>query len=443
MASLTKDRGGWVVLYVDRDGKRRSFYPGKMPRKAAEGVTRHLEHLIAAQKARTVVPGETVSWVADCGDVLRQKLHRHGLIDAPAEAEAAKSVSIGDFTKRYIADRADVKESSKTVWGRCRRLLLKFFSEDRGIETIGLGDAKDFRQWMLREVRGKGRNGLMENTARKMCSVASQFFTDAVDRGLVEANPFDHKDIPRTTKENRARDFFVTREMAAKVLAACPDAERRVIFALSRFGGLRCPSEHLSLKWPDVKWSEGRIVVTSPKTEHHDGKGSREIPLFPELRTHLEELYAEAEDKTGYVINRTRTTETNLRSIFMRIIEEAGLSPWPKLFHNLRATRETELAGEFPIHVVCKWIGNSISVASRNYLQVRPEDFSRAAGEPDQNPDQHTPAGDCSEMQTDEQHLDLRKKKPREPMIPLVKRDSGIGRYRTRTCDPFRVKEVR
>lgn len=443
MASLTKNRSGWVVLYVDGDGKRRSFYPGKMPKRAAEGVKRHLEQLLAAQKARTAVPDDTSSWVAACGLAMREKLYRHGLIAAPAEVEAANTVTLGDFTRRYIDNRGDVKPSSKTVWGRSRRLLLKFFGENRAIETITLGDAKDFRQWMLREVKGKGRMGLEENTARKMCSVASQFFTDAVDRGLVEVNPFDHKDIPTTTRENRARDFFVTRDMAAKVLAACPDAERRVIFALSRFGGLRCPSEHLSLKWPAVRWDDGRLVVTSPKTEHHDGKGAREIPLFPELRAVLQELYDETEDKTGYVITRTRTTESNLRTMFLRIIEQAGLTPWPKLFHNLRATRETELAADFPIHVVCKWIGNSIQVASRNYLQVRPEDFSKAAGNAHHFAHQQASAGGCTEKQANELQSGPASKKPREAVLPLALRDPSSGRYRTRTCDPFRVKEVR
>lgn len=443
MASLTKDRSGWVILYVGTNGKRRSFYPGPMPKKAAEGIKRNLEQLLSARKARTAVPGDTAAWVADCGEVMRKKLHAHGLIDAPAEPDSAASVTIGDFTKRYIDNRGDVKKSSKTVWGRCRRLLINRFGADRDIRSIGLGDAKDFRHWMLREVRGKGRNGLSENTARKMCSVASQFFTDAVDRELVESNPFDHKDIPRTTRENRSRDFFITRGMAEKVLTACPDAERRVIFALSRFGGLRCPSEHLSLRWPDVKWDDGRIVVTSPKTAHHDGKGSRVIPLFPELREHLQELYDEAEDKDGFVITRTRTTEANLRTMFLRIIDRAGLKPWPKLFHNLRASRETELAGEFPIHVVCKWIGNSIQVASRNYLQVRDDDFAKAAGTPDHIPNQSVTAGGCPEVTESDTRSSPASKKPREAVLPLALRDQTSGRYRTRTCDPFRVKEVR
>ena len=58
-----------------------------------------------------------------------------------------------------------------------------------------------------------------------------------------------------------------------------------------------------------------------------------------------------------------------------RILKRAGVPPWPKLFHNLRASRETELADTFPEHVVCKWIGNSRVVARRHYLQVTEEHF--------------------------------------------------------------------
>lgn len=62
-----------------------------------------------------------------------------------------------------------------------------------------------------------------------------------------------------------------------------------------------------------------------------------------------------------------------------RIIWKAGLAPWPKLFQNLRATRETELAETFPIHVVCEWIGNSAAVAAKHYLQVTDDHYDQAA----------------------------------------------------------------
>jgi len=168
------------------------------------------------------------------------------------------------------------------------------------------------------------------------------------------------------------------RQEAQKVLDACPDAEWRLIFALSRFGGLRCPSEHLALKWSDVDWANGRFTVHSPKTEHHAGGESRQVPLFPELLPHLREVFELAKPGAEYVITRYRRSNQNLSTQLRRILRRAGLTPWPKLYQNLRSTRETELAGQFPLHVVCAWIGNSQAVAAKHYLQVTEDHFRSA-----------------------------------------------------------------
>lgn len=91
------------------------------------------------------------------------------------------------------------------------------------------------------------------------------------------------------------------------------------------------------------------MTVRSPKTEHHAGGESRVVPLFPELRPLLEAVFDEAEPGTEYVITRYRNTNANLRTQLERILHRAGVNPWPKPFHNLRATRETELAETFPL----------------------------------------------------------------------------------------------
>ena len=57
-----------------------------------------------------------------------------------------------------------------------------------------------------------------------------------------------------------------------------------------------------------------------------------------------------------------------------------------KLFQNLRSTRETELAEDFPIHVVCRWIGNSQPVAAKYYLQLTDDHFEKAVRNPVQQP---------------------------------------------------------
>jgi len=67
-----------------------------------------------------------------------------------------------------------------------------------------------------------------------------------------------------------------------------------LIVALSRYAGLRCPSEHLGLTWGDILWDKNRFVVRSPKTEHV-GKAQRVVPIFPELYPYLRDAFEAAE----------------------------------------------------------------------------------------------------------------------------------------------------
>jgi len=129
-------------------------------------------------------------------------------------------------------------------------------------------------------------------------------------------------------------------------------------------------------------------VVHSPKTEHHPGKDTRTIPLFPELRTILEEAFEAAPVGAVYVVSEKYRKAAmgprgwrgcNLRTTMEKIIRRAGMTPWPRLFHNLRSSRETELCERFPVHVVTAWLGNTPEIARKHYLQVTDEHFRLAA----------------------------------------------------------------
>ena len=122
-----------------------------------------------------------------------------------------------------------------------------------------------------------------------------------------------------------------------------------------------------------MDWEKNKVLIRSPKT------GNRWIPLFPELRLHLEESFDLAEPGEVFAITKSRDAGSNYRTTFEKIIYRAGLLPWPKPFQNMRASRETELVQTFPLHVVCAWIGNSAPVAAKHYLQVTDGDFERAA----------------------------------------------------------------
>jgi hypothetical protein len=72
--------------------------------------------------------------------------------------------------------------------------------------------------------------------------------------------------------------------------------------------------------------------------------------------------------------------ESNLRTETQRILKRAGITDdVPRFYQNCRSSRQTELEAEFPLHVVCKWLGNSERTARKHYLKVRESHFEQAA----------------------------------------------------------------
>ena len=102
---------------------------------------------------------------------------------------------------------------------------------------------------------------------------------------------------------------------------------------------------------------------------------------MPRFSPTLEEVFDQAPEGAVYVISRYRCRNQNLRTQLLRILRKAGVKAWPRLFHNLRASRETELAAQYPIHVICAWIGNTVRIAAKHYLQVTDDYFARAVEE--------------------------------------------------------------
>jgi len=250
-----------MIQFMAADGKRRTIRLGKMSRRQSESVKVRVEPLVASHLTGHAVDDETARWISDLDRQMAEKLARVGLIPE------VEKMCLGPFLDRYFSSRQDVKPATLTVWQHTRRNLTEFFGEGRTLKSITRGDAEE---WRLSLVTG----GLAESTIRKRCGFAKQFMVTAVKHELISSNPFE--DLKSGAVANPSRYYFVTRQEADRVLEACPDAEWRLLFALSRYGGLRCPSEHLALRWEDVDWDRSRITVRSRKTEQQSANPADE-----------------------------------------------------------------------------------------------------------------------------------------------------------------------
>ena len=376
MASIGREQNGnRRILFSAPDGKRKTIRLGKVSQRLAEGIKLRVEQLLEANQLNRPMESELTQWVSNLEPRTAKRLAAVGLIAKP---EARAAATLGPFLKAYLDGRVDLKPATKIVRGQVIRDLKEFFGELRDVETITPGNADDFKQWLI------GRK-LAPTTIHKRLQSARSFFHAMRRRKLIDENPFDGVRLAATGIKDRQR--FILREEIARVLDACPDHHWRAIVALSRFGGLRCPSEVLSLRWQDIDWKANRIVVQSPKTEHHAGKESRIIPLFPELRPVLLESFDLAPDGAEFVVDAkfrkaamgaAGWMSVNLRTTFGKIIKRAGVHLWPRMFHNMRASRETELVELYPVQVVTSWLGNTPSVALRHYLMTTEKHFEAA-----------------------------------------------------------------
>lgn len=374
MASVINDPNGRRrIQFESPEGGRRTIRLGKVSERNAESFKFRVEQLLAAKLLGSPLDAETARWVADLDSGIAKKLARVGLIP---DREPRREQTVGPFIEAYVARRVDVSPHTRRIWRQTARLLAEYFGADRPLSTITRGEASEWRLSLV----GKG---MADASVRKHCGFAKHFFAQAVDRELITTNPFGK--LVSAPVGNEARKRFVSRGDIQKVLDACPDAQWRLIVALSRYGGLRCPSEHLALTWDDIDFVNNRIVVHSPKTAKHEGRASRVIPLFPELRPYLEDARELSDGKSPFVVTRYRDGNANLRTTFEKIVRRAGLAPWPKIFHNLRASRATELAAEHPAHIAAAWLGHSTVVAQKHYWQVTDADFERAITGPEKS----------------------------------------------------------
>jgi integrase len=375
MASLSRDaNGNYTVQVRCADGKRRSVRLGKVNKKVATEVRIKVEHLNALAVARLPMDGETAAWVGGIGDDLARKLAAAGLIPP------RRSAKLGEFLNGYLERRRhELKAGTVTTQRQAVNDLIGFFGADADLRSITEAKGDEFRMHYLTRTPK-----LAAATSARRLKACRTFFKHAVRLKLIPANPFADLTLPNVLPAERRH--YISAEDARRLIAAS-NPTWRIIIALSRFAGLRCPSEVLSLKWEHVNFETGRMTVPSCKTEHLPGKAYRVVPIFAELRPYLDEAFELAADGAEYVVpgNHRKAAlkpggwnSCNLRTTFEKIVRRAGLQPWPRLFHNLRTSCETDLAAAFPMHVVCGWIGNSPDVARRHYLQTLEADFDRA-----------------------------------------------------------------
>jgi integrase len=250
------------------------------------------------------------------------------------------------------------------------------------LPELGQLKVRHIHRAMLRNFLARKRQqGLGKNTVRLIRATLSSLLTDALDDGIILANPAlalgrkRNRGYALNQADRRVHPLADDQLRALLDAAARHDSHYHPYFMALALAGLR-PGEGLGLQWHDFDFASGHIAVRraikdgtarAPKTY-----GSRVVDLHPELAAGLRRLrasqQAESLERGGgwrddaYVF-QTRSGRppdlANVEKALKRTLKKAGL-PLTIRLYDLRHTFATALLSEgAPITYVAAQMGHA------------------------------------------------------------------------------------
>ena len=246
-------------------------------------------------------------------------------------------VSFGAYTEEFLASAVDLRPSTRATYETEYRLYLK--------PALGSVPIASVRPQDLRAlVADLTDRGVGARTVQLTHQVASRVLRQAVEDGLIPANPASRVKTPST--QRRAIRILTLEEVEA--LADAFDPRYRVLVLLGAYAGLRF-GEASALRTPHLRLLERRIEISEGSSEVNGKlyvrplktKESRRVVTIPafladELGQHLER-YAHSDlvfpASSGGPLRRTNF----VNRFWAPAVKAAGISPAPT-FHHLRHT---------------------------------------------------------------------------------------------------------
>src|SRR5579862_1064054 len=178
------------------------------------------------------------------------------------------------YISKYLESRADLHPNTRTRYGVSRRSLEAFFASTR-LPDITDERIQDYKAARMR--RGVGPAGLNRDL-----SLLRLILKQARKERYIAQSPLDDHDHFLNERKERlqARPFTLDEE---RRLLAVANGYLRPLLVLLLDTGLRPNAEALPLKWRDVDFERGMIIVIASKTP----AGLRTVPMTSRLKTEL------------------------------------------------------------------------------------------------------------------------------------------------------------
>lgn len=279
---------------------------------------------------------------------------------------AGVAPTLACWIKTFISDRPELATSTLKLYRRTGDVLLAFFGDCK-LDKITPALASNWRGALL---RGDLDCSPSIATAARMTREAKQLF----GASRLPINPF----VALSGSPPKPDRTWATVSEADldRLWGACPSQGWRLLFGLCRLAGLR-RGEALRLEWADVDMDSRRLTVLNPGPYETTKHRTRTVPIQPSLYDLLFEAWMA--DIVSESVVTGLPKESSIWKAARTIIRRAGLTVYSKPCHTLRKNLQTQWEGEFPIHVVAEWLGNSPRVALEHYSKAEAKDFEKVS----------------------------------------------------------------
>jgi len=355
MASITKhSRGGYYLELYPLPGVRRRIYLGKITKGIADRFLVNIARLEQA-KQFNLEDVEMTIWASGLDVKLQFKLRECGIaIPAPKTTWL-----VSDWLEHIVTTYPGTDRTVKNVQT----------SKKHWVAMLGKKQLHEVTTADCRSSMEQLRQSHAPSHGSKIFEHGKMFFARAIEANIIKESPFDGLSFG-SKKHDKTRQNYITKEDIEKVIAKATEPDAKALIALARYCGLRVPSEPLALTWSDLDFDNRRIKIPDDTKT-----GSRSLPMFGAFE-YLQSLPR----STGFVFTRARASSaTAYREWLEDAITAAGLTQWPKLWVNLRASCRTDLEDLFPVHVCNAWLGHSTRVARDHYDMVSPDHWAKAS----------------------------------------------------------------
>jgi site-specific recombinase XerD len=362
MASGTKRPNGCQWVFFRHNGKRDTLRLGDQITTAQrKDVERRLQRLIDTVKAGLPVDVDLRQWLAGLADKPHAVLAKHGLA-APRQNYTVAGIFAWH---RKLLQEEQTAEATLKLFDRVEDNCVSYWGADRRIGDLAPTDCDKLRAWMLAAGNETTGEALARSTTSRRMAMVRQVLHAAKQRGFIASNPCEH--IKRRGERNAERDAYVPWDLVKRLIQHEKRAEFRLLLAMVRICGLRCPSETAILPWAAFDFQLGLFQVRAPKTRNH--KPLRDVPIFAELAPYIADLRT-ATLPGEFVFPNLNIASSSLTDRLESLCRKAKVPLWDKPWVNLRASAERDMLQVMPIDKVTAFLGHSPMTALAHYNRV-------------------------------------------------------------------------